>query len=189
MSYLLRDLFSELLNYCSQNSSNFVNFNRTILRKREAIFVFFFAWTSRGFKISRHTCAQVARGLKTLGSLLKMICWSNGEWRFDRVVQHCDIMRFMINCVRHHKVSLTLILDKIVTVLWCMKNGTLCDVYCEAPWISLCHSIGHVWGLKRGSEECQGSVTALQCIKSQEMFLILWSQIEEFCEKVLWCPF
>ena len=31
---------------------------------------FFFAWTSRGFKISRHTCAQVARGLKTLGSLL-----------------------------------------------------------------------------------------------------------------------
>ena len=32
---------------------------------------FFFAWTSRGFKISRYTCAQVARGLKTLGSLLK----------------------------------------------------------------------------------------------------------------------
>ena len=34
---------------------------------------FFFAWTSRGFKISRHTCAQVARGLKTLGSILKLI--------------------------------------------------------------------------------------------------------------------
>ena len=31
----------------------------------------FFAWTSRGFKISRHTSAQVARDLKTLGSLLK----------------------------------------------------------------------------------------------------------------------
>ena len=25
-----------------------------------------------------------------------------------------------------------------------MKNGTLCDVYCEVPWISLCRSIGHV---------------------------------------------
>ena len=24
-----------------------------------------------------------------------------------------------------------------------MKNGTLCDVYCEVPWIS-CHTIGHV---------------------------------------------
>lgn len=21
----------------------------------------------------------------------------------------------------------------------------LCDVYCEVPWISLCHSIGQVW--------------------------------------------
>ena len=32
----------------------------------------FFAWTSRGFKISRHTSAQVAHSLKTLGSLLKL---------------------------------------------------------------------------------------------------------------------
>ena len=32
----------------------------------------FFAWTSRGFQISRHTSAQVARGLKTLGSLLNL---------------------------------------------------------------------------------------------------------------------
>ena len=30
-----------------------------------------FYFFSRGFKISRHTSAQVARGLKTLGSLLK----------------------------------------------------------------------------------------------------------------------
>ena len=41
------------------------------------------------------------------------------------------------------KCTLTLILNKIVTVLQCMKNGTLCDVYCEVPWISLCHNIGH----------------------------------------------
>jgi len=31
------------------------------------------------------------------------------------------------------KCPLTLILNKIVTVLQCIKNGTLCDVYCEEP--------------------------------------------------------
>ena len=25
-----------------------------------------------------------------------------------------------------------------------MKNGTLCGVYCEVPWIFSCHSIGHL---------------------------------------------
>ena len=49
----------------------------------------------------------------------------------------------MIICDRHHKVSPNPN-PKIVTILQCMKNGTLCDVYCEVPWISLCHSIGHV---------------------------------------------
>ena len=54
------------------------------------------------------------------------------------VVQYCAIMRFMILCVRRHFVmSNSPILNKIVTVLYCMKNGTLCDVYCEVPWISL----------------------------------------------------
>ena len=33
------------------------------------------------------------------------------------------------------KCPLILILNKIVTVLQYMKNGTLCDVYCEVPWI------------------------------------------------------
>ena len=59
-------------------------------------------------------------------------------------------MRFMILCDKHHKVSpITLILKKIVTVLQCgWRTGhflTLCDVHCEVPWISLCHSLGHVW--------------------------------------------
>ena len=38
------------------------------------------------------------------------------------------------------KCPLTLILNKMVTVIKCMKNGTLCDVYCEVPRISLSHS-------------------------------------------------
>ena len=42
------------------------------------------------------------------------------------------------------KCPVALILNKIVRVLQCMKDETLCEVYCEVPWISLCHSIGHV---------------------------------------------
>ena len=44
-----------------------------------------------------------------------------------RVVQYCGIMRFMILCFRHHKMSPNLILNKIVTVLCCMKKAILCD--------------------------------------------------------------
>ena len=44
-----------------------------------------------------------------------------------RVVQYCDIMRFMILWKDIRKCPLTPIFNKIVTVLQCMKNGTLCD--------------------------------------------------------------
>ena len=46
------------------------------------------------------------------------------------------------------KCPVALILNKVVRVLQCMKNETLCEVYCEVPWISLCHSIGHAWTFK-----------------------------------------
>ena len=47
----------------------------------------FFAWTSRGFKISRHTSAQLARGLKTLGSHLNMDSLEYGYYTYTVIFQ------------------------------------------------------------------------------------------------------
>lgn len=52
-------------------SSNFVNFYwDDVMKQGSHVCFYFFAWMSHGFKISCHTSAQLAGGLKTLGSLL-----------------------------------------------------------------------------------------------------------------------
>ena len=63
----------------------------------------------------------------------------------ETMVEGCPILwHNKIHVLDIIKCPLTLIVNKIVTVLFCIKNRTLCDVYCEVPWISVCHSIGHV---------------------------------------------
>ena len=50
-----------------------IKFFGGIFRNSEAMFVLIFAWTSHGFKSSRHTSAQAAHGQFTLGSHLNEI--------------------------------------------------------------------------------------------------------------------
>jgi len=61
--------------------------------------------------------------------------WKSGI--FTAVPSHsntvCDIMRFMEIHNRHHKVSHSSCIAKLLL--------TLCDVYHKESWITLCHSI------------------------------------------------
>ena len=55
-------------------------------------------------------------------------------------------MRFMVHCDRHKKICpLTLILNKIVTVLWGMKNGTLCDTLWCLLWSTMNLIMSDYW--------------------------------------------
>ena len=50
-----------------------------------------------------------------------------------------------------------------------MKSETLCDVYCEVPWIALCHSIGQA---KRSLTWSWSNDFAVSCLESDSR---VWS--------------
>ena len=93
MTLVTRVTFSLFTNLCPvlskfltlPASRQLKRFFRAMFLKREAMFCFIFAWTSREFKSSRHSSAQAARGHKTLGSHLNAIWPAKGLfWRVTR---------------------------------------------------------------------------------------------------------
>ena len=82
------------------------------------------------------------------------------------------------------KCPLTLILNKMVTVIKCMKNGTLCDVYCEVPRISLSHS----WTCMRnaGANNQQQQQQQNELGDSRQRFFLTIS-FSRFPSNCYWC--
>ena len=87
-----------------------------------------------------------------------------------RVVQYSDIMRFILLCDRHHKVSPNPNLNKIVTVLWHMKNGTLCDTLWCLLWSFVNLVMSECWTCMWGRLGASRTLNVSTTIRNEQPF-------------------